>query len=129
MSEKVLNKQEASSCETFLSDEEKVNLVKPRIAEVEGVEQIFKALGDASRLRIAYALTLEEELCVCDIANILDCSTATASHHLRSLREKGIAKSRKEGKVVFYSLDDHHVRQLVEISMAHAKEGDPHGNS
>ncbi|MFC2947033.1 ArsR/SmtB family transcription factor [Virgibacillus sediminis] len=129
MNRKLVNKPEASSCDTFLSDEEKVKQVKPRIAEVNGVEQIFKALGDPTRLKITYALTLEDELCVCDIANILDCSTATASHHLRSLRERGIAKSRKVGKMVFYSLDDHHVRQLVEISMTHAKEGGPHGNS
>ncbi|NBJ67930.1 ArsR family transcriptional regulator [Roseburia sp. 1XD42-34] len=90
---------------------------------MDGVEQIFKALADATRLKIAYALTLERELCVCDIANIIGATKATASHHLRLLRNMGLAKHRKEGKLVFYSLEDEHVHQLVTIATVHAKEG------
>ena len=85
------------------------------------VELIFKALADATRLKIAYALTLAKELCVCDVAHIIGSSSATASHHLRLLRNMKLAKIRREGKLVFYSLDDDHVRQLVYIAMIHAK--------
>ncbi|MGM8365041.1 ArsR/SmtB family transcription factor [Virgibacillus sp. W0181] len=115
-----------NTCDTFCYDEEKVNRIQPKIEEVSGVDSIFKALSDPTRLKIAYALTLAKELCVCDVANIIGSTTATASHHLRLLRTMKLAKYRKEGKLVFYSLDDDHVRQLVYIAMVHAKE-DQHG--
>ncbi|WP_394189479.1 ArsR/SmtB family transcription factor [Paenisporosarcina quisquiliarum] len=110
-------------CETTCFDEVVVNRVKPKIEEITGVELLFKALSDATRLKIAYALSLETELCVCDVANIIGTSTATASHHLRYLRKMGLAKYRKEGKMVFYSLVDEHVHQLVRIALDHSKEG------
>jgi ArsR family transcriptional regulator, lead/cadmium/zinc/bismuth-responsive transcriptional repressor len=116
-------KVERDTCESFCFDSEKVERVKAKVEEVVGVEMIFKALSDATRLKITYALTLEEELCVCDVANIIGSTTATASHHLRLLRNMGLAKYRKEGKLVFYSLKDDHVHQLVSIAMVHAKEG------
>lgn len=84
----------------------------------------FKALADATRLKITYALMLEKELCVCDVATIIGCTVATASHHLRMLRDMGIAKHRKEGKLVFYSLKDDHVERLVALALVHAKEGE-----
>lgn len=103
-------------------DEEKVREIKPKIKNVEGVEEIFKALADPTRLKIAYALTLTKELCVHDVASVINSSTSTASHHLRLLRDMKLAKHRREGKMVFYSLDDDHVRQLVYIAIVHAKE-------
>lgn len=103
-------------------NEEKVNKVKPLIKEIEGVEEIFKALADPTRLKIAYALTLTEELCVHDVASVIESSTSTASHHLRLLKDMKLAKHRRQGKLVFYSLDDEHVKQLVHIAMIHAKE-------
>ncbi|WP_082234549.1 ArsR/SmtB family transcription factor [Halobacillus massiliensis] len=112
----------APTCETFCYDEKLVSRIQPKVEEVAGVELIFKALSDATRLKIAYALTLEPELCVCDVANIIGSTTATASHHLRLLRNMKLAKYRKEGKLVFYSLADEHVRQLVSIAMVHANE-------
>lgn len=114
-------------CEICNHDEEAVNQIKPKIDEVAGVELIFKALSDANRLKIAYALTLAKELCVHDIANIIEASSATASHHLRFLHDMKLTKTRKEGKLVFYSLDDDHVRQLVYIAMIHGKEGEKNG--
>ncbi|TRM13234.1 helix-turn-helix transcriptional regulator [Lentibacillus cibarius] len=96
--------------------------MQPEVEKVNGVELIFKALSDATRMKIAYALTLEDELCVCDVANIIGSTTATASHHLRLLRNMKLAKYRKEGKLVFYSLADNHVHQLVSIALLHAKE-------
>ncbi|GAE92804.1 cadmium efflux system accessory protein [Gracilibacillus boraciitolerans JCM 21714] len=126
MAEKLINDVK-DTCDTFCYDEEKVNRIQPQLNKVNGVELIFKALADATRVKIAYALTLEKELCVCDVANIIDSTTATASHHLRLLRNMGLAKYRKEGKLVFYSLKDDHVQQLVSLAMTHAKEGDQNG--
>lgn len=119
-----MNKQTSKqdTCETFCYDENIVNEIQPKIDVVNGVELIFKALADPTRLKIAYALTLAKELCVCDVAHIIGSTTATASHHLRLLRNMKLAKYRKEGKLVFYSLDDDHVRQLVHTALVHAKE-------
>lgn len=111
-------------CEVTCVDGEKVKRVKESISKQNtmAVSQIFKALSDDTRIKIAYSLSEEEELCVCDVANIVGCTTATASHHLRLLRNLGLAKYRKEGKLVFYSLDDDHVKQLIQIAFEHQKE-------
>lgn len=122
-----MTKETIGECTDFCHDAESVKKIKPQIQDVDGVESIFKALSDPTRLKIAYALTLAKELCVHDVANVIGSSTATASHHLRLLRQMTLAKSRQEGKVVFYSLDDDHVRQLVYIAMIHAKEGEHDG--
>ncbi|HLQ74774.1 MAG TPA: metalloregulator ArsR/SmtB family transcription factor [Alloiococcus sp.] len=111
-------------CGSFHYNEDLVNEIKPKIDDILGVEEIFKALANSTRLKIAYALTIAEELCVCDVATIIGSSSATASHHLRLLYTMRLAKQRREGKLIFYSLDDDHVRQLVYIAMIHAKEGD-----
>lgn len=112
-------------CEVTCFDEPKVNRVKESITKHNtfSVSKMFKALADDTRLKIAFALSEEEELCVCDVANIVGCTTATASHHLRLLRNMGLAKYRKEGKLVFYSLDDDHVKQLLHLAFTHEKEG------
>lgn len=122
MSKKKVSNTSKDTCETFCFDQEKVNRIQPQIEQVNGVEMTFKALADATRVKIAYALTLEDELCVCDVANIIGSTTATASHHLRLLRNMGLAKYRKEGKLVFYSLEDGHVRKLVEVALTLQKE-------
>lgn len=127
MSKKV--KQSQDTCEIFCYDEEKVNHVSSLIEQenLAPVANIFKALSDETRLKIAYSLVQEEELCVCDVANIIDATMATTSHHLRHLRNLGIAKSRKEGKLVFYSLDDDHVKMLITTAIVHGKELDDRG--
>ncbi|MDZ5474178.1 metalloregulator ArsR/SmtB family transcription factor [Bacillus sp. 31A1R] len=123
MNKKILSPTRTpDTCEIVCFDEEKVSRVKAQIEEIIGVESIFKALSDSTRIKIAYALTIETELCVCDVANIIGSTTATASHHLRLLKNMGLAKFRKEGKLVFYSLADAHVYQLVSIALAHSKE-------
>jgi DNA-binding transcriptional ArsR family regulator len=106
-------------------ESEKVDFIREKIKveDFQGTSELYKALADPNRLKIAYALLLDEELCVCDIANVLDVSIATASHHLRLLSKKGLAKHRKSGKLVYYSLDDDHVKQLVEIAFIHRNEG------
>lgn len=111
-------------CEVTCIDEEKVGRVKNKLAGENplDVAKVFKALSDDTRIKIAYALAVEDELCVCDVANIVGATTATASHHLRLLKNLGLAKYRKEGKLVFYSLDDEHVKQLIQVAYAHQKE-------
>lgn len=96
--------------------------LQPLLSETAGLAELFKALADETRVKIAYAL-LHEELCVHDVAALLGVSVATASHHLRLLRQSGLAKSRKDGKFVFYSLDDDHVREIVGQALAHVQEG------
>lgn len=113
-------------CEVTKVHSEVVENVQNHMADLSEVANLFKALADETRLNIAYALTIEEEMCVCDIAAVIGSSTATASHHLRYLRERGLAKSRKKGKQVYYSLSDSHVYQLVTIAHEHAKEGGQH---
>ncbi|WP_411842710.1 ArsR/SmtB family transcription factor [Salinicoccus sp. HZC-1] len=111
-------------CEVECVNTEKVNHAKEFIDvdAVTKVAAIFKALGDANRARIVRALSIEDELCVCDIANIMDASNASASHHLRSLSKQGVTKSRKEGKMVYYSLDDDHIKQIVDMAFIHQEE-------
>ncbi|MCT8137814.1 helix-turn-helix transcriptional regulator [Anaerobacillus sp. CMMVII] len=113
------------TCEIYCYDEQKVNRIKDEITNenLGSIAQLFKALADENRAKIAYSLCQDEELCVCDIANIIGASVATTSHHLRTLNKQGIVKYRKEGKLAFYSLDDDHVRQLILVAMEHTKEG------
>ena len=116
---------EAPRCETIAIDERRAAEIGKVVDTIPTPEigKLFKILSDATRLRIVYALTIEEELCVCDVSASVDCSIATASHHLRSLLKQGLVKFRKEGKVVYYSLDDHHVSSLVHMAMEHVQEG------
>src|SRR5699024_12057021 len=88
----------------FCCDEGKVNKIKPLISDVKDVELIFKALADPTRLKIAYALTLTEELCVADIARIIDSSTSTYSHNLRFLFDLKYDRYIIDGKFVFFVL-------------------------
>ncbi|WP_017549683.1 ArsR/SmtB family transcription factor [Salinicoccus carnicancri] len=112
------------TCEVESVDTDKVNHAKEFIDSdaVRNVASIFKALGDTNRARIVRALSIEDELCVCDLANIMEVSTASASHHLRSLSRQGVTKSRKMGKMVYYSLDDNHIRQIVDMAFIHQEE-------
>jgi len=113
-------------CEVFCFDQEKVDRVRKSIVDknVRKMAEMFKALADNTRARIAFALYLEGELCVCDVANIIGSTPATASHHLRILHKMGLAKFRRQGKFAFYSLDDDHVIQLIEVAHAHSLEED-----
>lgn len=112
------------TCEIYCYDEEKVNRIQGELQkeDISSVVLLFKALADENRAKIAYSLCQDEELCVCDIANIIGASVATTSHHLRTLYKQGIVKYRKEGKLAFYSLDDDHIKQLIMIVLAHDKE-------
>jgi DNA-binding transcriptional ArsR family regulator len=123
--------KEKDTCEIACYDESKVLRVQNSLQQqdIQTMARMFKALADETRMKIIYALCEENELCVCDVANIIGSSMATASHHLRTLKQLGLAKYRKEGKLVFYSLEDEHVRQLVQIASTHTKEVAMHGES
>ncbi|MBM7646280.1 DNA-binding transcriptional ArsR family regulator [Scopulibacillus daqui] len=110
-----MEKSHQDQCEVYCYDEDKVSRVQALMASMDfqHMMKAFKVLADETRYKAAYALTLEKELCVCDVANIIGVTTATASHHLRLLRDMGFSGSRKEGKMVFYSLTDDSVRQLI----------------
>src|SRR5690625_3217942 len=117
-----MNKKD--TCEIFCYDEEKVNRIQDDLntVDISGVSQMLKAIADENRAKITYALVQEDELCVCDIANILGVTVANASHHLRTLYKQRIVKYRKEGKLSFYSLDDEHIKQIMTIALEHKKE-------
>ncbi|MBQ3919574.1 MAG: helix-turn-helix transcriptional regulator [Oscillospiraceae bacterium] len=83
--------------------------------------ELYKVFGDTTRIRILYAL-LESELCVNDMAVLLNMSQTAVSHQLRVLKNNKLVKFRKEGKIVFYSLSDDHVRSIIEIGMEHVEE-------
>ncbi|OIJ15521.1 transcriptional regulator [Anaerobacillus arseniciselenatis] len=112
------------TCDIYCFDADKVEQITEELnnEDLLGVSQLFKALADEKRAKVAYALCLEEELCVCDIATIIGATVATASHHLRTLHKRGLVKYRKEGKLAFYSLDDDHVKQLILIALEHHQE-------
>ncbi len=82
------------------------------------LSEFFKILGDTTRTKILYALD-KNEMCVCDIANVLGMSKSSISHQLGTLRRCGIVKCKKVGKEVFYMLDDEHVKEVFEVGIEH----------
>jgi len=108
-------------CEIFCFNPALVERLKGKVGEVDGLSETFKVLGDNTRTKIAHLLS-QEELCVCDLANILGLSVSTVSHHLRVLRNLKLVKYRKQGKIVFYSLDDEHIFNLISEGIKHVTE-------
>ncbi|WP_298786269.1 metalloregulator ArsR/SmtB family transcription factor [uncultured Marinococcus sp.] len=101
-----------------------VDWIQQQIQErsLDIMTDMLKGLADGKRMQIAQALALTPELSVHSIAEIIDSSIATASHHLRYMHKLGLTKFRKEGRTVYYSLDDEHVRQVVELVVSHQAE-------
>lgn len=91
---------------------------KPEEAELENLTTLFKILGDSTRTKILWILD-HHEMCVCDIANVLNMTKSSISHQLATLRESGIVRFRKSGKEVYYTLDDEHISRLYEIGLEH----------
>ena len=83
--------------------------------------ELFKIFGDTTRIKILYAL-FEAELCVCDIAQLLRLTQTAVSHQLRVLKTNKLVKSRRDGKNIFYSLADEHVRRIIGQGMEHVTE-------
>ena len=82
--------------------------------------EFFKIIGDTTRTKILFALD-QNEMCVCDIANVLGMTKSSISHQLATLRKSGIVKSRREGKEVYYTLDDEHIKQVFEVGIEHVE--------
>ena len=93
----------------------------PADEELYDLAELFKVFGDSTRIKILYAL-FESELCVCDIAQLLNLTQTAVSHQLRVLKGSKLVKFRREGKTVFYSLDDEHVRSIIGQGMEHLNE-------
>lgn len=85
------------------------------------LSEFFKVLGDNTRIKIIYALS-KEEMCVCDIGALLNMSQSAVSHQLKVLRQAKAVKPRKQGKIVYYSLTDEHIRHILEEIIVHIKE-------
>lgn len=110
-------------CQEFGIHGDKVRRARTALAPDEQVQRladVFKALGDPTRVRIIQAL-LVGELCVCDLAEVLGMTQSAVSHQLRVLRGLYLVRNRREGKEVFYSLDDEHVMQLLAQAQDHVR--------
>lgn len=110
--------------ECIVLHEDVVNEVKKKMPQDEMIydlAEFFKVFADSTRMKIIYAL-MENELCVCDIANIVQTTQSAISHQLRLLKQAKLVKFRKEGKVVYYSLDDEHISQIVKKGREHIEE-------
>ncbi len=93
----------------------------PREESLYDLAELFKVFGDTTRIRILWALS-EAELCVCDIAALLGMTQSAISHQLRGLKQARLVRSRKDGKSVYYALDDAHVRQIFQQGLDHIGE-------
>ena len=100
----------------------KVKLVMPKEELLYDLAELFKVFGDSTRIKILYAL-FNAEMCVCDIAALLGVSQSAISHQLKILKQSRLVKFRREGKVVYYSLNDNHVKQIFDQGLNHVYEG------
>jgi DNA-binding transcriptional ArsR family regulator len=89
--------------------------------ELERLVLVYKALADSTRLRMVMALK-RGEMCVCDLAALLGLSESAVSHQIRRLKDLALVKSRREGQILYYSLDDHHVSELIQVGLDHVQE-------
>ena len=108
-------------CDCNIIHQEVVDRALKKMPEQDSfnkMAEFFKILGDTTRTKILFALD-QNEMCVCDIANVLGMTKSSISHQLATLRSSGIVKCRREGKEVYYTLDDEHVKQVFEIGIEH----------
>lgn len=113
---------EFCNCSTIHEDViEKVRKIIPQEETLYDLAELFKVFGDSTRIRILCVL-FESEMCVCDIAALLNMTQSAISHQLRVLKNARLVKHRREGKVVYYSLDDQHVKQIFDQGLIHIKE-------
>lgn len=111
-------------CSAKLIDPERVASVRERLVGLEEAGRLaeqFKLLADPTRTRLLYALLEAGELCVCDLAETIGVPESSVSHALRLLRTAGIVRNRRDGRMIYYSLDDAHVRLLLDLSLEHLR--------
>lgn len=112
------------NCNCNVIHQDIINLVKEKMPHEENLydlAELFKVFGDTTRIKILWALA-ESEMCVCDIAALLNMTQSAISHQLRVLKQARLVKHRKDGKVVYYSLDDEHVKQIFNQGLIHINE-------
>lgn len=115
---------DAPRCDYIHAHEEIVKTVSESMPDDEilyDLAELYKVFGDSTRIKILYVL-LEAEMCVCDIALLLGMSQSAISHQLRVLKQSQLVKYRREGKTIFYSLADEHVRTIISQGMEHVAE-------
>lgn len=111
-------------CEAFQIHEDVVKAVTDHMPDEDqlyDLAEVFKVFGDSTRIKILYVL-FEAELCVCDIAQLLNMTQSAISHQLRILKQNRLVKNRRDGKSVFYSLADGHVKTIISQGMEHIQE-------
>lgn len=112
------------TCDITTVHENVVERVRSRMPDEDllyDTAELFKVFGDSTRTRILSALFIEE-LCVCDIASLLNMTKSAVSHQLRILRQTKIVKSRRSGKEIYYSLDDEHISKIYGMALEHLQE-------
>ena len=118
---------EETACETCACTEVHEELLShvreqlPSKETVSALAELFKVLGDGTRMRILLSL-FYEEVCVCDLSRVLDMSVSAVSHQLRILRQARLVRARRVGKSIFYSLADGHVRTCIGVGLSHVTE-------
>lgn len=118
------NKNAVENCSCLIIHEETINRVRTKMPEEEklyDLAELFKVFGDTTRIKILCAL-FEAEMCVCDIAALLNMNQSAISHQLRVLKQARLVKYRKDGKVVYYSLDDEHIKHIFDQGLLHINE-------
>ncbi|MBQ5675914.1 MAG: winged helix-turn-helix transcriptional regulator [Lachnospiraceae bacterium] len=111
-------------CEITEVHEELIKIVEetmPEETKLYDLAELFKVFGDSTRIRILFVL-FEAEVCVCDLAQTLNMTQSAISHQLKILKQSKLVKSRREGKSIFYSLADDHVRGIINMGMEHVEE-------
>ena len=111
-------------CEVFHADAARVELIRaalPSGSTLEALAETFKALGDPTRVRLLTALA-REELCVCDLATLVGTTESATSHQLRLLRNLRLVRARRDGRMVYYRLDDDHIVRLLAQGLEHVSE-------
>jgi len=119
-----LQEKESECCELTEIHEELLEIVNkqmPPEEELYDLAELFKVFGDSTRIRILFVL-FEAEVCVCDLAEALHMTQSAISHQLKILKNSKLVKSRREGKSVFYSLADSHVRTIIDQGREHIEE-------
>ena len=100
---------------------EKVRNLMPEQVDLYELADLFKLFGDSTRITILWALC-ESEMCVCDLCALMQMKQPAVSHQLKNLKQSRVVKARRDGKVIYYSLNDDHIRKLLNLGMEHIKE-------
>ncbi len=118
------HKHDIECCDTVEVHEELLKIVEEKLPpeeELYDLAELFKVFGDSTRIRILFVL-FEAEVCVCDLAQALNMTQSAVSHQLKILKQNKLVKSRREGKSIFYSLADGHVRTIMDQGRDHIEE-------